>query len=53
MSVRVELYTFPKRDNSTKLPDSSPVGYTCILKEECCVINNAIRVYVTDILMEE
>ena len=50
MSVIVRLYTFAKRDNSTKLPTSEPVEYTCILKEECGVINNAICVYVTDIL---
>lgn len=42
MSVSVRLYTFPKRDNSTKLPDSDPVEYTCILKEECGVINPVI-----------
>ena len=42
MSVIVRLYTFPKRDNSTKLPDSDPAEYTCILKEECGVINPVI-----------
>lgn len=42
MSVIVRLYTFSKRDNSTKLPDSNPVEFSCLLKEECGVINPVI-----------
>lgn len=42
MALTVDLYSFSKRDNSTKQPIASPTAYSCILKEECGVINPVI-----------
>lgn len=44
MSITVKLYTFSKRDNSTKQPPNTltPTTYDCILKEECGIINPVI-----------
>lgn len=42
MALTVDLYSFSKRDNSTKHPTGSPTTYSCILKEECGVINPVI-----------
>lgn len=41
MSIEVKLFSFSKRDNSTKQPpDGTPSQtYDCILKEECGIVN--------------
>lgn len=42
MAITIELYSFSKRDNSTKHPTSEPATYNCLLKEECGIINPTI-----------
>lgn len=43
MSFKVNLYTLPKRDNSTKQPTGTPVKYDCILKDGCSILTPAIK----------
>ena len=43
MSFKVNLYTLPKRDNSTKQPTGNPAEYDCILKDGCSILTPAIK----------
>lgn len=43
MAIQVRLYTFSKRENSTKLPDTQAHPYNCELKEECSILNPEIK----------
>lgn len=43
MSVIVNLYTFSKSLNSTKAPSGTPTPFTCVLKDDCSVLNPIIE----------
>lgn len=43
MAFTVSLYTFSKRENSTKRPDTSPATFACTLKSNCSIHNPVLE----------
>lgn len=50
MSITVKLYSFSKRENSTKVPASNAgTAFDCILKESTSIINPTIKLQASDL----
>lgn len=50
MSITVKLYSFSKRENSTKVPASTAgTSFDCILKEATSIINPTIKLQASDL----
>ena len=44
MAITVDLYSFAKKHNSTAVPSSAPLSFSCVLKEGCSIINPVIGI---------
>ena len=47
MSITVDFYTYSKKRNSTAVPASGAISYSCELKEETSCLNPVIRIAVS------
>lgn len=43
MAISIDLYTFSKAKNSTKLPTGTHTTLSCVLKDDCSVLNPIIE----------
>lgn len=43
MSIKVKLWSFTKRENSTKVPTGTATEYDCVLKDNTSIINPTIE----------
>lgn len=44
MALTVDLYTFDKPKNSTKLPTGTPQTLSCVLKDSCSILDPALEI---------
>lgn len=45
MAITVDFYSFAKKRNSTALPNSAPVSFSCELKADCSIVEPVIILY--------
>ena len=49
MAIQVDFYTFSKKQNSTKQPNTASVAYNCLLKEPTSALNPTILIAARDL----
>ena len=43
MSIKVKLWSFTKRENSTKIPTGTATEFDCVLKDDTSIVNPTIE----------
>ena len=49
MSIKVKIWSFTKRENSTKQPTGTATEFDCVLKDDTSIINPVIQIAASDL----
>ena len=49
MSIKVKLWSFSKRENSTKQPTGTATEFDCLLKEETSIVNPELLIHASNL----